>query len=159
MNKQCLSCTEEKPLDLFHNNKSKKDGKSPYCKDCSATYQKEYRKNNPEKSSFYKRNTDSAKNREYQYLYKHGISREEFLKVLEEQGGCKICGIDILALNEKWYVDHDHNCCKQNTSCNKCQRGILCRSCNLMLGYAKDNVDTLQKAVSYLREKVKDGNV
>jgi hypothetical protein len=42
MDKKCLKCNQQKDLCYFHNNKNKKDGKDPYCKDCC----KEYRLNN-----------------------------------------------------------------------------------------------------------------
>jgi hypothetical protein len=98
--------------------------------------------------------------RDYLFHYKHGITRDEAIKILEEQGGCKICGEDLLEANSQWYTDHDHNCCVQNRSCENCRRGILCRACNLMLGFARDNKQVLEQAVRYLEEyeRGKDGN-
>ena len=101
------------------------------------------------------------KNKDYLFKYKHGFTREEALEILREQNGCKICGIKLSEDNRGWYMDHDHNCCPINTSCEKCRRGILCRSCNLMLGFAKDNIEVLDKAIKYLqvyKEKV-DANI
>jgi len=40
-------------------------------------------------------------------------------------------------------VDHNHKT-------NKI-RGLLCKDCNLILGFAKDSVGTLLTAVTYLR--------
>ena len=89
-------------------------------------------------------------NKDYLFKYKHGFERDEALVVLQNQGGCKICGIELNEEGGAWYLDHDHNCCKKNTSCENCRRGILCRNCNLMLGFAKDNTEILAKAVEYL---------
>lgn len=58
----------------------------------------------------------------------------------EQEGACKICEKNFSSL----CVDHDHNSGKV--------RGLLCDSCNLMLGYALDNITTLQNAITYLNE-------
>ena len=42
-------------------------------------------------------------------------------------------------------IDHNHN--------TKEVRGILCLTCNTLLGMAKDNIQVLNKAVKYLMEK------
>jgi hypothetical protein len=49
--KQCSKCKEYKALDLFPNNKSAKDGKHSYCKNCNAAKNRAYRKANPEKAA------------------------------------------------------------------------------------------------------------
>ncbi len=161
MTKLCPKCNTEKDIDSFHNNKNRKDGKAHSCRDCISEYTRELYRRDPSRAKFYKRNEDRDKKRDYLIQYKHGVSRDILLKKLEEQNGCAICGFDILQQNEKWCVDHDHKCCGKNTSCDKCRRGILCQSCNLMLGYAKDNLETLQNAILYLdkhKSKVDDGN-
>jgi len=43
-NKTCFKCGENKSLDEFSRNKSKKDGMQTYCKKCNAQYNKKYRK-------------------------------------------------------------------------------------------------------------------
>jgi len=61
---------------------------------------------------------------------------------------CEGCGAA-----ENLTVDHDHQCCpptKPATSCGKCVRGTLCRGCNLILGYAKDNPTLLRALADYL---------
>lgn len=90
-------------------------------------------------------------NKDYLFKYKHGFERDEALALLREQNGCKICGIKLDEENRGWYMDHDHTCCVKNTSCENCRRGILCRDCNLMLGFAKDDIEILAKAVEYIQ--------
>lgn len=68
---------------------------------------------------------------------KHGVTVKDFGKITKRPEGCDICG-EITSLN----FDHDHN--------HKIFRGWLCRNCNLMLGYAKDNPETLRRAIEYL---------
>jgi len=71
-----------------------------------------------------------------------------FFKMLEEQGnGCKICGTEIIAVATvtNAAIDHCHSTGKV--------RGILCRTCNLGLGYFSDDISKLEGAIKYLEEK------
>ena len=60
----------------------------------------------------------------------------------EKSHNCAICGVYID--DKKMVIDHDHITGEV--------RGILCGSCNSMIGFAYDNPDTLQNAISYLGE-------
>lgn len=51
---------------------------------------------------------------------------------------CAICRRSDIEL----VVDHDHQV--------KAFRGVLCRACNLMIGYAHEDIATLFSAVYYL---------
>jgi len=69
--------------------------------------------------------------------------------MLELQNGvCAICGQVESDVNHKTQevrgmaVDHCHDSGKI--------RGLLCRSCNTLLGNAKDNIDILKRAIDYL---------
>jgi len=48
--KVCSTCKEDKPLDLYYNSKSTKDGKQNRCKDCQREHMKVYRKGYYEKN-------------------------------------------------------------------------------------------------------------
>lgn len=70
----------------------------------------------------------------------YGLTPEEYNTMLEQQGGnCAIC---YDTLTDKCGVDHCH--------ISGVVRGILCFSCNKMLGMARDSVDTLSNAIAYL---------
>ena len=56
---------------------------------------------------------------------------------LKEGQTCEICNG-----TKKIYYDHNHQ--------NGKFRGWLCQSCNSMLGFAKDDITILQKAIGYL---------
>lgn len=59
---------------------------------------------------------------------------------------CAICESDSPGETEThFYVDHCHT--------TGTVRGLLCNSCNLMLGKAKDNIRILQRAITYLEAK------
>jgi Recombination endonuclease VII len=73
---------------------------------------------------------------------KYGVD-VDFDGLLATQGGvCAICG-NKSTTKRPWHVDHDHTTGQI--------RGILCHHCNLLLGNAKDNMQTLRHAIVYLR--------
>lgn len=51
MNKTCTKCNEEKDLEDFHKDTSKKDGRRFWCKSCSKSVTKNWCKFNPERHS------------------------------------------------------------------------------------------------------------
>lgn len=73
----------------------------------------------------------------------YGISLEEYESYVDRQGGvCKIC--KQVPPRQRLVVDHCHS--------TREFRGLLCHNCNLMLGLAYDNPETLQRASDYLNE-------
>ena len=84
---------------------------------------------------------------EYELKRKYGITLKERNILLQKQNNkCKICS---LKFNENIFklkacVDHCHETEKV--------RGLLCRTCNAGLGYFKDNIKELTKAINYLKE-------
>ena len=146
--KTCLDCKLEKPKEEFSANKNKKDGKDIYCKPCASIRAKAYTKRFPG----YNSKPPTKESKDYIFRYKHGIERDQILAILEEQIYCKICKTELLKKDRDWVVDHDHNCCPKNKSCDNCRRGVICQPCNKVLGFAKDNIETLQAAIEYLEE-------
>lgn len=73
--KLCSRCNEYKTLDSFSKNKTRNDGLSSYCKDCSNQYNKQYYNQLPDRKSYLvkKRNTarDNYRKFIYDYLSKH----------------------------------------------------------------------------------------
>jgi hypothetical protein len=66
---------------------------------------------------------------------------------------CLVCG---QGLGQAWAADHDHALAEQHghavtRGCQRCFRGLLCRSCNLMLGFARDQPEVLEAGAHYLR--------
>ncbi len=77
------------------------------------------------------------------YLY--GLTEQTFRELLDRQNGaCAIC-LDPLGPRHGTHIDHDHRLGRDGL------RGLLCRSCNLGLGHARENVSILRAAVQYLR--------
>src|SRR3954463_3846538 len=75
---------------------------------------------------------------------KFGITPEQYGEMLLQQGGvCAICRVGTTCLRgHTMPVDHDHKTGKV--------RGLLCGTCNSLLGYAKDDPAVLKSAIQYL---------
>jgi hypothetical protein len=72
------------------------------------------------------------------------ITMEDFQRRLLEQGGrCAMCGTDKPGARD-WCVDHDH--------ASGHIRGLLCHTCNMLLGLAKDSTSRLLAGVKYLQK-------
>lgn len=86
--------------------------------------------------------------RNHDFKNKFGITLEEYDKMFEAQNRvCAICyrpeTFILKGRTHSLAVDHCHKTGKI--------RGLLCRNCNQMLGLAKDNIETLEKAAKYLK--------
>lgn len=78
-------------------------------------------------------------------LKRYGLTQESFDQLLAKQGGvCAICARPDAGSKtaSRLYVDHCHN--------SNRVRGLLCRSCNVMLGCAHDKPELLMKGAAYL---------
>jgi DNA-directed RNA polymerase subunit RPC12/RpoP len=75
---------------------------------------------------------------------KYGVKQEDVDLMLEIQNyKCAICSLEFGdTKSTKPNIDHDHITLRV--------RGLLCQHCNLMLGHAKDNTETLLAGISYL---------
>ena len=98
------------------------------------------------------------KNREVQRIKhrntRHRITQEWFdAKMQEQDGKCAVCH---QPFTETPHIDHNHECCPQLRSCDKCRRGLLCEDCNLGLGRFKDNPTVLANAIQYVNQYKKE---
>src|ERR1035437_4775008 len=171
--KPCHLCGVEKPANGFVKNTAHKDGLSSYCRECERDRQKTRQKRlrarenvlvpdfkpclgckTEKRSSEFNRDRGaedglstyckrchSVRNR----MAKYGVTDEWYQAVLAAQsGGCSICKAKKPGGRGSWHVDHDHSTGKN--------RGLLCHSCNLLLGHAKDSTEILQNAIDYLNK-------
>ena len=87
----------------------------------------------------------------------NGLADEQYQALLAKQHNkCLICSIVFNAepKTSTPCIDHDHACCPRigKRTCGKCIRGVICYGCNVMLGFSKENITTLQNAIQYLKE-------
>jgi hypothetical protein len=108
---------------------------------------KEYYLNNKER--ILKRNSDWLKTEagklvsRRKKLKRYGITIDQYDALLKLQNNCcKICSTHESEFNKRLAVDHCHTTGKV--------RGLLCMACNILLGKAKDNINTLNNAIDYL---------
>ena len=138
--KVCIKCKVEKPFAEFHNHRAAVDGKQKTCKTCQKAYsQSDTAKKN--RKEYYQRTKRAHINRNLKQQY--GITYDEYDEMLVNQNGkCAICTTTDPGGKGRFHVDHCHTTGKV--------RGLLCHHCNTMLGLAKDSVETLNNAISYL---------
>ena len=103
-------------------------------------------KRDPVKAKKY-RTTFAAKNptyyRDLHVERAYGITIDDINTIVDLQGGCALCR-SMTSGSLPWHVDHNHATGKI--------RGIICHNCNCILGFAKDSIETLQRAIRYLEE-------
>lgn len=124
--KKCNKCDELKPLTEFYRGAKGIDGRRSVCKVCEQPMRK-----------------DLSLRRKF------GISHLEYDEMFKSQDGvCAICGkpetrYEKPGTSTDLCVDHDHRTDEV--------RGLLCRTCNSMLGLAGDDPDILFNAINYLK--------
>lgn len=77
-------------------------------------------------------------------LSKLGVTKADYDREFKKQKGR--CGICRQKPERRLNADHDHETNKF--------RGLLCKTCNIGLGYFKDNPALLEAAAMYLRCRI-----
>lgn len=105
-----------------------------HCKACRDIQTRENREKHSEKHIVYQ---NRAK------VKKYGITLEEYNTLLEKQNFvCAVCKNEYPS-DKQLAVDHDHKTNKV--------RGLLCNNCNVGIGMLNDSIETLEKAINYLK--------
>lgn len=149
----CSKCDRDLPSSEFYSYIRKSSGKQEravWCKVCSraraSAYGYEYRASGRRDDK--KRYADEKKNhpdwrekrRDYELRHCYGITQADYERMYAEQEGkCAVC---LKQRKKKMDVDHDHK--------TKKVRGLVCRSCNLIMGLVHENYDVLLRAGQYL---------
>jgi hypothetical protein len=158
---KCVVCGIEKPISEYYFRSDHKTRRYD-CKQCVIEKSRIWRLANIERY----RNLDNARHqrslekrrekerrcydkyperhREKRLQKEFGVTIEDFNRKLASQGNsCAICGTLSPNDGRNFHIDHCHKTGKL--------RGILCNTCNLMLGLAHDRQDVLLKAAEYLK--------
>ena len=119
--KRCTQCREVKPLTDFYKAKDKPFGVRSSCKLCDGKYNKKIRP----PLTLVQKAAKAARARKRLY----GVTPETFDAMYRKQHGkCYICHRRFVG-KLRACVDHDHT--------TGMVRGLLCRSCNVKLGWAE----------------------
>ena len=147
--KKCQRCQEVKPLDAFANSSIAYDGKAKKCSPCACASHDKWRRANLHVVAALQKKArarDPERFKDYMRKQNYGMAPGEFAKLLELQGGkCAICKTTEPGGRGTFHVDHCHDL--------KIIRGLLCHHCNVLLGHAKDSVESLQAAIAYLQKE------
>ena len=124
--KQCSKCRKRKWNSEFNKDKNCSDGLFTQCKECR-----------------------NISGRKYDLKSRYKITEKDYELMLKSQNRiCLICDQpETVKLNgdiRQLCVDHNHRTGKV--------RGLLCSSCNVMLGKAKDDPKILQKGANYIEQ-------
>ena len=136
--KECTRCRRTLPRDAFYTRETGKP--SSWCKACvKAANKARQAERKAEGRSWYNPEVDVWSHRRRRY----GITKEQYLAMLDEQGGaCAICRGAPDGKDKSLVVDHDHKTGKV--------RGLLCNKCNWAIGHFKDDSDRMMNAITYL---------
>jgi len=157
--KECRSCKEVKPLDMFSRDKSRSDGYHSYCKSCRASKESEARKSTREgyrekRLDYYLKNREYLIEKASKWNKENKSRRDEISRKSREKNYLnnknryylKTYGISydsVLSMLE----NQNNQCilCKIDLDINTCVvdhchdtgrvRGCLCQTCNKRLGH------------------------
>jgi hypothetical protein len=144
--KQCKTCKEVKDYSEFYKHPKSKDRYDYNCKVCK-------KKIFGERAKIWGRNQyHKLKEKDPLALRIKDwkdigliVTREQYIELYNKQDGkCFCCNKHEDELPKKLCLDHDHKTMKI--------RGLLCTACNNMIGNARDNIETLQRAIEYLKK-------
>jgi len=153
---RCKECFNEYRRNYNLKNKDKISEKNrkynALTRDRRQVWTENDRKENPERYKKYAEKYHHLNYVQYQArrtARKYGLSYNEYIEMIKKSNDkCAICNREErrnLGKKEKLTqlcIDHSHS--------SKKVRGLICYGCNLLLGYAEDNIEFLKSAIQYL---------
>lgn len=146
--KVCRTCGVEKPLSEFYARSDRRTARGS-CKVCWNAASRAHQKANPERYREYGRSSRAKQDRWVRTIWERWRLTPEDFDAMAAQGGlCLICKkpprhkSTLTDEIQRFHVDHDHRTGKI--------RGLLCGTCNRMLGQAQDDPAVLRAGADYL---------
>ena len=132
--RKCNLCGKRKVLkEQFHRQHKGIHGYQTQCKDCRNKKGRRYTRSNPEVI------------RLTNIRSKYHLTQEQAEQAIATTH-CEICADPFTEQGgtNPPFIDHCHH--------HDIYRGVICRQCNSALGFARDNVTTLQNMITYLED-------
>jgi hypothetical protein len=158
----CVKCERWQNPEVFSAAPRMKRGRHSWCRSCQTsnmavwlTPEKREARNEQKRSTYDPAAAKARRETNYEHVRrlerksrlakKYGMTLEEYdLRSNEQGGACAICKV-----RADLHVDHCHVTGEV--------RGLLCRRCNVGLGFFADDIDRVQAAASYLLgQRLKD---
>lgn len=130
----CTKCNERKTLDNFSKRSAHVTGYKGWCKACDKKAFDAYAEKNGDKLR--------ASYRASYYKNEYGLN-EELSKTLANPD-TRVMSCPICRKTSRLVLDHNHT--------TGVTRELICSSCNSILGYAIESIDTLYEAIAYLKK-------
>lgn len=158
----CAKCKQTKPSSDFTNGEQRREGYRR-CRACVSATNQAYQKTRPaqkrradmtseelERYRGYDRARSPRQNADSWFRYRYGLTVDQIDTMIEEQYGlCAICNRPETKVDprtgkvRRLCVDHDHR--------TGLPRRMLCQRCNWVLAHVDDDIEMLEKFVSYLK--------
>jgi len=147
--KTCSHCKIEQELANFVKNKTTKDGFASWCKRCNSNALISWAmRGGKERKKIYEQarhEADPGKRKNKALKANYGITLDDYNAMWANQKeSCAIC-FTKETKGRGFHVDHDHATGKV--------RGILCNQCNLALGHFEDDIQRMELAIKYLKDR------
>ena len=129
----CTQCKKDKSEGDYYVRKDRPSGKGRLseCKECMKSRVMDR----------YKKDPDLVNDKRAAKVY--GITLEQVQEMREQSGGiCSICNREGKHHHKRLVIDHDHKTGKV--------RGLICSTCNSMIGWCGEDTQTLQNLINYL---------
>lgn len=128
--------------------------KKSFCKDCEPSSKRSAPYPGPRCHTHHreKLKAQQRRSRARHVEQTYGITEEQYQELYEAQDRrCYLCQRAKGTGRKRLAVDHDHSCCPEPPTCGRCVRGLLCKTCNRMIGHLRDNPEAFERGAEYLR--------
>lgn len=175
--KTCFKCKENKTLDFYIKDSSKKDGLRSYCKDCnkikkSVSYLKNIPAHKKRMKNYYQKNKNKLDEKNKIWLKNNPDKDSKIHKKWRTNNKEKVKDIRLKFMYGISIKIYDEMSRKQNDVCAICKnknvngkvlyvdhnhetgkvRGLLCVLCNTGIGYLRENESYMLNAINYLKQ-------